>query len=481
MSMNFRYGCHLAGLVIALKWATPIAAQTLPLIDLSQSLIATETHCVVPNPDVLDRPAQPQAVQVQTVCPLTLEQAIAFALQHNPKLRAQALTLEKSKAALRQANAALYPTVTLQGGPNRQESFDLSNQSTTTTTATVSNTLSGEASVSYNLYTSGQRAANIRAAQKQVDYDALGVRALTEQTRLDITTNYYDLQNADAQVTIQNAAVANAQESLRIAEAREKFGIGTRFDVLQSRVQLANATQNLTNALSQQKIARRQLAQQLNLAQTINLTAADPVQAVGTWPLTLETSIVQAYAFRVELDQYLAQKEIGQQNRRAALAALGPTLALTGSANLSGGLDSSSNWSTGYSVGANVQWTAFDGGAARASAKQFEKTMEIAEANFADTRNQIRFEVEQAYENSRANLENIQTTTLAIEEAQEALRLARLRFEAGVGTQSDVIDAESNLTQAQGNRIEAIVNYNKAIATLIRNTGDLRVEPQSMP
>jgi outer membrane protein TolC len=102
--------------------------------------------------------------------------------------------------------------------------------------------------------------------------------------------------------------------------------------------------------------------------------------------------------------------------------------------------------------------------------------MQIAEANFADTRNQIRFEVEQAYENSRANLDNIQTTTLAIEESQEALRLARLRLNAGVGTQSDVIDAESNLTQAQGNRIQAIVNYNKAIATLIRNTGDQRVK-----
>jgi outer membrane protein TolC len=250
---------------------------------------------------------------------------------------------------------------------------------------------------------------------------------------------------------------------------------------LQARVQLANATQELTNALSQQKISRRQLAQRLNLAQTINLTAADPVQAVGTWPLTLEKSIVQAYAFRVELDQYLAQKEIGRQNRREALAAFGPTLSLTGSANLSGGLDSSTNSSTGYSVGANVQWTAFDGGAARASAKQFEKTMQIAEANFADTRNQVRFEVEQAYDNSRANLDNIQTTTLAIKEAQEALRLARLRFEAGVGTQSDVIDAESNLTQAQGNRVEAIVNYNKAIATLIRNTGDRRTTSQPMP
>jgi outer membrane protein TolC len=471
MSMNFGDYCRVASFIIILEWTFPSNAQTLPHIDLSQSLLPASSNCMALSPDQLDRPTQPQAVQLQKICSLTLEQAITLALGNNPKLLAQQLTLDQSKAALREAKAALSPTVTLQGGPNRQETFNFSDNAVSSID-TLSNSLSGTAEVNYNLYTSGRRDAIIRAAKAQVEYDHLGVRALAEQTRLEVATDYYELQNADAQVAIQQAAVTNAQESLRIAEALERAGIGTRFDVLQSRVQWANATQDLTNALSQQTIARRQLAQRLNLAQTANLTAADPVKMAGTWPLTLENSIVRAYEFRVELDQYLAQREIGQQNRRAALATLGPTLSLTGSANLSGELDSSDTWSTGYSVGVNVQWTAFDGGVARASAKQSEKTMEIAEANFADTRNQIRFAVEQAYANSRANLENIQTTTLAIEEAREALRLARLRFSNGVGTQSDVIDAETNLTQAEGNRIAAIVNYNKAIATLRRNTGD---------
>jgi outer membrane protein TolC len=474
MRINFCYFRSIIGLILLLEWTPPSTAQSLPQVEPAKLSVptrasSTPASCLAPRPDPLQRPTQPQEVEVKTICPLTLEQAIAIAFQNNPKLRAQTLTLEKSKAALRQAQAALYPTVTLQGGQSRTENFDLSNQSTS---STVSNTFSGEADLSYNVYTSGQRFANIQAAKEQVRYDDLGVRVLTEQTRLDVATDYYDLQNADAQVAIQQAAVANSQESLRTTEVRERAGLGTRFDVLQSRVSLANSTQNLTNALRDQKNARRQLAQRLNLEQTLNLTAADPVQAAGTWSLTLEDSIVKAYAFRVDLDQYLAQKEIGRQNRRAALAALGPTLSLTGSTNLSGGLDSSSNWSTGYTVGATVKWTAFDGGAARASAKQYEKTMQIAETNFADTRNQIRFAVEQAYANSRAALENIQTTTLAIQEAREALRLARLRFENGVGTQSDVITAETNLTTAEGNYLSAIVSYNKAIATLIRNTGN---------
>jgi outer membrane protein TolC len=476
MRIKSYYCRSFAGLIIILEWIAPSAAQTLPQLAPANPAPAptpSRSSCFTGSPDFLQRPTQPQDVEIETVCPLTLKQAVEIALQNNPKFLAQILTLEKSKAALRQAKAALYPTVSLQGGPTRQETHYFSDRSTTASSST-SNTFSSQADVSYDLYTSGQRTANIRAAEAQVNYDNLGVRALRDSTQLDVATDYYDLQNADGQVTVQQAAVANSQESLRVAEARERFGVGTRFDVLQAQVQLANSIQNLTNALSTQTIARRQLAQRLNLAQTFNLTAADPVQTAGVWPLTQEQSIVRAYAFRTDLDQYLAQREIGLQNRRAALAALGPTLSLSGSASLGGGLDSSSNWSTGYSIGATVKWTAFDGGAARASAAQSEKNAQIAEANFADARNQIRFAVEQAYSNSGASLKNVQTTTLAISEAREALRLARLRFDAGVGLQSDVITAEQNLTTAQGNRIQAIVNYNKAIATLIRNTGDLQ-------
>jgi len=59
--------------------------------------------------------------------------------------------------------------------------------------------------------------------------------------------------------------------------------------MLQSQVQLADETQRLTNSLSQQRISRRQLAQRLSLAQSVNISAADPVEIAGLWNFTLET------------------------------------------------------------------------------------------------------------------------------------------------------------------------------------------------
>ncbi|HEY9835635.1 MAG TPA: TolC family protein, partial [Vampirovibrionales bacterium] len=95
------------------------------------------------------------------------------------------------------------------------------------------------------------------------------------------------------------------------------------------------------------------------------------------------------------------------------------------------------------------------------------------ETRFGQFRNQVRLQVEQAYFNLRSNFENIQTSNIAVDQARESLRLARLRFQAGVGTQTDVLTAETELTRAQNNRLRAIVTYNRALASMERAIGNV--------
>nr|MBA2749491.1 TolC family protein [Tatlockia sp.] len=296
----------------------------------------------------------------------------------------------------------------------------------------------------------------------------LDVERLTEQLRLEVSNDYYDLQQADEQVRINRAAVTNAEASLRDAQALEQAGVGTRFDVLRSQVQLANANQNLTNALSQQQVSRRQLVNRLSLAQVANAIASDPVEIAGVWNLALEDSIIQAFQNRAELQQQLVRRNISEQNRRIALASIKPRVAVSSNYNISDTFNDDRSFGDNYSLGANVNWNLYDGGAAKARARAQEANIAISETNFADTRNQVRFEVEEAYSNLQSNLANIQTASVALEQAREALRLARLRFQAGVGTQTDVISAENDLTQAEGNRVTAILDYNRALASLTR-------------
>lgn len=434
-----------------------------------------------PNPNPLQFPTRIEEVDIEVTQPLTLQQVLELARRNNRDLQVALLQLERSRAALREAQAALYPTVDFQGdatssrSANTELQFERQRQLNPQFNQDEDPTFSidGTLAFNYDVYTGGRRSAQIRAAQEQLRNNQLEVERLNEQTRLDVTNAYYDLQQADEQVRISGAAVRNAQQSLRDAVALETAGLGTRFDTLRAQVQLANENQNLIRDRSQQQINRRIIVQLLSLPQSVNVTAADPVEIAGLWDLTLEQSIIQAFQNRAELQQQLAQRNIGEQQRRAELAARKPQLSLFANYNVLDTFNDGLGVADGYSLGARVRWNLFDGGAAQSRAAQREADVAIAETQFANTRNQVRLQVEQSYYNLQSNLENIQTASVALEQATEALRLARLRFQAGVGTQTEVIDAETELTRAEGNRVRAIIDYNRALASLQRSISNL--------
>ncbi|MFM7368719.1 MAG: TolC family protein, partial [Sphaerospermopsis kisseleviana] len=231
-----------------------------------------------PSSNPLLFPTNPEEVKLQETQPITLEQALELAKRNNNELQVAVLQLENSKGALREAQAALLPTVSLSG--------NVTNSRSTASTLSAkqaqrlnpeapdaeSNTaFDSQAQLRYDLYTSGSRNAAIKQAEEQVRFQELDVERQSEEIRLSVATDYYSLQQADENVRISRSAVENSQASLRDALALERAGVGTRFDVLRSQVNLANAQQDLTNALSQQVIARRRLAVQLNLPQAANI------------------------------------------------------------------------------------------------------------------------------------------------------------------------------------------------------------------
>lgn len=472
--------------------------------DEIQPSAPSEDSTDITAPDYLDTganpllfPTTPEEVGILGTQPVTLEQVIEVGIRNNEELSQSRLELQRQRAALRETQAELYPNI----NANVNLNYNASEQPNSTTfqetdpntglptgettfevdgtNAARSLTLGGAIELSYAIFTSGRRSALIESAERQVRFQELQVEADTEDLILQITNDYYDLQEADEQVQIFRATLEEAQRSLRDAEALERAGVGTRFDVLQAQVDVANALQNLRNQESQQEIARRQLAERLNLNQTVTLAAADPVEVAGVWDLSLEETIVAAYRNRAELEQQLVQREIAERNRRAALAQLGPQLNFQTSYGLNNTLESdpdSPNEDVGFlsefQAALGVSMLLFDGGAARAQARQAEANIAIAESNFANQRDQIRFNVEQAYAQLQSNYDNIQTTALAVQQAVEALRLARLRFQAGVGTQTDVLQAQTALTQARFNNLQAILDYNRALASLQRQVSN---------
>jgi outer membrane protein TolC len=441
-----------------------------------------------PDPNPVATPTKPDEVKIKTTQGITLNEALTLALRNSPQLKISEQQILRSQDVLKQAKAAYYPVLDIQSGYTHEQTFLLNPETTTFTVSGVpdsvteavtqattrssisaSDIFSAGASVSYNVYTSGLRKAQVKAAERQIVVDELGLDRQKQDLFLNVFLAYYSLQNADEQVRINQAAVTNAQKSLQDTQAQERAGLGTRFDVLQAQVQLANAVQALTDSRSTQQIAQRQLAQLLNVNQSANLTTSEPVAIAGTWELTLEESVIGAFQDRVELKQLIEQRRISEQRRIAALAANRPQVGVNMGYSLGNDFNQNNSLTTGFSIGANVSWRAFDGGSAKALASQSSRDAVTADLSYENTRTQIRFAVEQAYLTMRSSFESIQTATLSVEQAEEALRLARLRFQAGVGTQTDVINSETALTRAQGNKVNAIIGYNRALAQLKRS------------
>ena len=416
------------------------------------------------DPNPLSTPTSTEEVDIEQSPTITLEQAIELAYRNSQAVQAAALSQEQAAAVIDEARAALLPSVTSQVDLTSRESTQV-NPFTGDADSELETTLGGSIGVNYDLFTGGSRAASIRTAELNEEIAALTLEAQQEQVRLATATAYYALQEAGENIGINQSFLDEAARNLRDAQLRQEVGVGTRFDVLRAEVQFANARQQLIQSQSQQQISRRDISRLLNLPPNASISAT-PVARAESWPLTLEESIVLAFQNRAELEQQLLQADVSEQQRRAALAALRPQVELFANYSIPDFFDDNDGLQDTYSFGAQLNWTIFEGGAARARARQQEIAGAIAEEQFSENLDQVRFDVEESFFNLQSSEENIATSEVAVAQAEEALALANLRLQAGVGTQLDVLTAQSELADARSNIVTAILGYNRALVSI---------------
>ena len=464
----------------------PPAATTLP-----------ENQDDLKAPPSLALPNQPGQVRIRELRPLTLAEVERLVEVNNPSLKAVASQVQQAKSSLRAALSAWYPTLNLNANglpqylAGEQQTFDPTRSQTVNpltgleqSEGRVTNTeiwsANFGAQLNWNLIDPA-RVPQIAAArdtyERARDTYVISLREL----RLQAATSYFQLQRQDEQVRIGQQSVRASLVSLRDARARYQAGVATKLEVLEAETQLARDQQLLTNALGNQVNARRSLASLMDLPQDITPTSAAPARVLGLWEPSLQESIIAAYTFREELDQFLLDISINNSNANAALAAVQPVLSIfnnftsqrfQGETNAQPPVSTEVyGWSLDNTVGLSATWNIFDGGRARAEYRRNKQAAEESQFNFASERDSIRREVEQSFYDLRDSQQNIRTTTREVLSATESLRLARLRFQAGVTTQREVVDNQRDLTSAEVRYADAVLSYNASLAELRRRTG----------
>ena len=463
-------------------------------------------------PAPLALPNQPDQVRIEDLRPLSLTEAVELMEVNNPFLEATKIRIDEAQSRLRAAIAAWYPTFNFSTnrlkfpGRNFGTSYRNFGKAATDPAATQrknqkkqqfpdmqldrygewwGNTQTYGASATATLdwkLINPKRVPDISAARDEYEKAKNNYLIALRDLRLQTAREYFQLQAYDTDVYTFTAAVQASTVNVRDTRAKLQAGVATKLDVLEAETQLAQDQASLSRALRDQSVQRRLLAKTLNLPQNVTPTASDRVEVLGVWQASMEESIVAANEFREELDNIILDISIYNSRANSFLGDVQPFLNIAGDAKWSklfGEQRKRDEWvdmgrvaeDLEQSIYMGVTWKLFDGGRSQALAREQKQKAKESEYLFAQERNKIREQVEEQFYDLQLHARNLISNSRRVLSSREAYRLAVLRFQAGVGTQRNVIDNQRDVTRAEVAYTDTIALYNRTLAALRRQTG----------
>ncbi len=274
----------------------------------------------------------------------------------------------------------------------------------------------------------------------------------------------------------------------QLKDQQNRFEAGTvpRFNVLQAEVALYNQLPNLITAQNNYRIAQLTLAKTLGLDFDPRRGNNPPLEVVGEMPYNPRNiSLVDAIELGKQMRPFLKQARANVLNQieqvHVALGGFLPTINTTGGGEwVSSPINSSfGDISKGWVTQVTGSWPIWDSGAVYGQFKQQRALLQESKITYDDDARQVELEVQTAYSNLQFNRELVQSQEKNVDLANEALRLAKARLDAGAGVQLDVLNAQVQLLTAQSTRLQALFGYNSSLAEFDRATGAQSVYTES--
>ena len=434
---------------------------------LLRILLLFVTAALLPGPAL----GQEKSVPSQ---PLTEENAVTFGLEHNPGLMAYRRDVDASGQKVRQSKADYYPKV---DGSYRythlseQPFFGLD---TLQVPSGYTNTNHWEVNITQPLFTGFARSSQLKISKM----DETISRYKLDEARLDLTRDirhaYWQTILGEKLLQVAKDNVSSLMVQKRNAEANFAQGLTAKNDVLKADVALSQAVQRERSAAKQVVVLRSRLNQAMGVDLQKALTLSGGDIKPGTIPdmdqyyaaaekqrpefLSVETSIQQAdQAIKLAKSRYYPRISAFAQYYREGEDFLADRNVFTNSEN--------------SAVGVRVDWNLFEGGKTDASAKEWLYKRQGLEERKRDLKEQIRLQVEDAYEQIKVARANIETAESALAQAKENDRMTSLQYKEQLVIFLEVLNAQVFVAQSQADYYQALYGYRIAYADLERAAG----------
>ena len=398
--------------------------------------------------------------------PLSLEEAVALALRLHPSIRAAEAGYVAAEARIPQARAGFFPRVdtTLSSQRSHSESSfsgGTGTGSSSSPSTTTNNTAQLQAT--QKIWDFGKTGALVDEAKANAAVSQEEVDRVKNLVVLNVKTAYFGLLQAQRLVRVTDASLGRAELNLRSARGFFEVGTKPRSDVTKAEVEVAQARLNLIRATNSVRIAETTLNNALGLQAEASIQVQDILSFEGV-KFDLDQLRDEASKNRPELRQARARVAAAQAQLRGGQNAFYPDV--NGVASVSRTGDDYPPQNDNWSVSVTLSWNLFQGYFNQARLRETRANVEAAERNLDTLGLQVRLEVEQAFLAMNEAEERIGATAKSVESAEENLRLAQGRYDAGVGTILELTDAQVALTQAQVDQVQALADHKSARARL---------------
>ncbi len=436
---------------------------------------------------------------------LSIDAAVQEALRRNPSLEATAAAVRRAEGVLAEARSLLLPRLDGSArfavqGPI--PSFTFVQQPTTPggrptrTELSFGKTFTRNFRVgaSYNADPFGRIRDNKVIARHAIEAARGDLYTAQNELVFAVQNLYLAALRANELQGVSQEAVELAEEQLRVATAQFRAGLAPEFDVIRARVQVANNRQYQTASDASYRRGIAALGEVLSLPadQAIQLTAIGlPAESGATAldtarqvlsptgtddstapvPQTLEAALSEAFTrrpetMRAEWNRRIAERRLIQERK-----GLLPSIALATGFNYDPDLQGFAVETKTWSIVANITIPIWDAGLTRARKQQARADIDAAKADERGARDAVTEEVKRAlndFEEASRRRETAAANTL---QAREALRIAQVRYTAGLAQNVEVTDAQVALTQARSNEVNAAYDYLAALSSLNRALG----------
>ena len=406
------------------------------------------------------------------VVALNLEDAMQRAFNTNPAITIAGYERDSARASYNAARNSRWITiegkhVTQRGGSNDNittgnswiwDGSDHKQVAWANTSKQIGNEHSNSLTASMPIYTGGKLSGTIKKAKAGYIYSEQGLQKAYNDMRTTVTNGYFDMLQADNMQKLGRESVDRLADHLKNVEAQYEVGVVAKVDVLRSQVELANAKQSLIKAENAYQIAEANLNKIVGLPMDTQLKL-DNILVYTPYDNDMQYCLDYAAMHRPELEQAKQNVEAAKGALRVAISGHMPQVAASASQNWKDSNwpgDENGNWGVGVQVTMNI----FDSGVTVSKIHGAEADLKKAHETYRDTVDAVNLDVRSNYLNLREAEKRIDTTKLAVSQAEEDYRIAQLRYMNGVGTNTDVLDAQVALTDAKTNYLQAMYDYN---------------------